>query len=145
MSDTISARELLTEGIRIFAHRQEMATKTNILNLRIAARLKWEQEEMGGIEHVQFAVRNNTPIVPPGHCAHPVELVKRGYIDGIGWPQEAGKTDIKLSKWSDGNHWYAYVNGEEVIENGAQKWNTPEEAESAAKRFADRMREEDEQ
>lgn len=118
------------------AMRPDMATMTNICNLRIAGRLKWEQEEMGGLEHVQFAYRNGTPIVPPGHCGHPTELVKRGFVDGVGWPKDSGKPDIKLSKWPDGNHWYAYVNGQEVVENGVQKWNTPKQAEEAAKRFA---------
>lgn len=62
---------------------------TDVNNIRIAARLRWEQKEMGGLEHVQFAYRNSTPIVPVGHCCHPFELVKRGYIDGSGWPKAA--------------------------------------------------------
>ena len=132
----MNAHQIIEEGVAILAQRPDMATMTNICNLRIAARLKWEQEEMGGLEHVQFAVRNNTPIVPPGHVCHPTELVKRGYVDGSGWPKDANKPNIKLSKWPDGNHWYAYVDGREVIENGVQKWNTPQQAEAAAKRFA---------
>lgn len=97
--------------------------------------MQWEREEMGGLEHVQFAYRNGTPIVPIGHCGHPLELVKRGYIDGKGWPKEVETPNIKLSKWPDGNHWYAYVDGQEVIENGNHKWNTPDEAEKAALRY----------
>lgn len=130
----MTSREIITEGMNIFSNNTNMLTMSNICNLRIAARLKWEQEEMGGLEHVQFASRNNTPIVPPGHCGHPVELVKCGFVDGKGWP-EATKSDIKLFKWPDGNHWYASVDGVEVIENGIQKWNTPQQAEDAAKRF----------
>jgi hypothetical protein len=43
-------------------------TMQDVVNIRIAGRFAWQEKEMGGIEHVQFAYRNNTPIVPPGHC-----------------------------------------------------------------------------
>lgn len=130
----MTSREILAEGLKILAGNPDMFTMQNFANLRHAARLKWEQEEMGGIEHVQFAYRNNTPIVPPGHCGHPIELVKRGYIDGKGWPTEGEKPKIDLFKWPDGNHWYASVDGVEVVENGCNKWNTAQDAEDAAKR-----------
>lgn len=68
--------------------RLDGASPKDVLNMRMACRIKWEQQEMGGIEHVQFAYRNSTPIVPPGHPGHPLELVKRGYIDGQGWPEK---------------------------------------------------------
>lgn len=71
-------------------------SKKDILNIRLAARLKWEEYEMGGIDNVQFAYRNNSPIVPPGHCGHPIELVRRGFVDGKGWPEKDG-TFRKLS------------------------------------------------
>ena len=84
----MTATQILDEGVRRMAKDPSLATQANVVNLRIAAGLKWQQEEMGGVEHVQFAYRNRTPIVPPGHCCHPVELVKRGYVDGQGWPKE---------------------------------------------------------
>ena len=90
---------------------------------------------MGGLEYVQFAYRNNTPIVPPNHVCHPIELVKRGYVDGKGWPTTPQLPKIKLFTWPNGKHWYAYVNDVEVMENGQIKWNTPQEAEQAAQRF----------
>ena len=62
-------------------------TMQDVVNIRIAGRLAWEVHEMGGQEHVDFAYRNGTPIVPMGHCCHPIELVKRGYVDGKGWPK----------------------------------------------------------
>lgn len=83
----MNSRQIIEEGIAILAQRPHLATVTNICNLRIAARLKWEEEEMGGLEYIQFARRNNTPIVPCGHVCHPIELVKRGYVDCIGWPE----------------------------------------------------------
>lgn len=103
-------------------------------NIRMAARFAWERKEMGGAEHVQFAYRNRTPIVPVGHCCHPIELVKRGFIDGIGWPSHR-EGRIKLFKWPDGCHWYASIDGNDVQdENGNVKWNTQEQAMNAAKR-----------
>jgi len=130
------ARELLHEGAAIIGRSPRMATINNKLNILTAARFKWQQEEMGGAEHVQFALRNNTPIVPLGHAAHPIELVRKGFVDGKGWTT---KPKISISKWPNGQHWYAYVDGREVIENGVQKWNTPAEAEEAALRVATKI------
>lgn len=109
-------------------------TLTDHCNIRIAGRFAWQEKEMGGIEHVQFAYRNDTPIVPPGHCGHPLELVKRGFIDGKGWPDR--KEDrIKLFKWPDGSHWYATIDGIDVQdEDGNVKWNTQQAALQAAKK-----------
>jgi len=136
----MNAHQLIAEGAAILAKRPELATTVNVLNLLIAGRIKWEQEEMGGLEHVQFAMRNNTPIVPPGHVCHPTELVKRGYIDGKGWPKDADKTNaIRIVKQLYGNHYYAYVDDKEVYENDVQKWNTAQDAEAAAKRFIEQM------
>ena len=64
--------------------------RRDILNIMLAARIAWEEKEMGGIEHVQFSYRNGSPIVPFGHCGHPTELVKRGFVDRKGWPQADG-------------------------------------------------------
>jgi len=47
-------------------------TFQDMVNLRMAGRLAWEEKEMGGIEHVMFARRNDTPIVPIGHCGFSV-------------------------------------------------------------------------
>lgn len=129
----MTAREILSEGAAILSQCPGLATKQNVVNIRYAARLKWEQEEMGGLEHVQFAYRNGTPIVPLGDCCHPMELVKRGFVDGKGWPRQTS-SKIHLFKWPDGNHWYASVEGKDVVEFGRGKWNTAQQAEDAAKR-----------
>lgn len=106
-------------------------------NVRIAARLAWEEKELGGIEHVQFAYRNGTPIVPPGDCCHPVELVKRGYIDGQGWPAKPKDTlgRVNYFKWPDGAHWYASIDGVDITDGRKVKFDSQPEAERAAKRF----------
>lgn len=141
MKQKMTARQILAEGVRIMVDNPQTVTPLNIINLRIAARLKWEEEEMGGLEHVQFAYRNGTPIVPPNHCGHPTQLVKRGFIDNVGWPKDKkDEPKINLSRWPNGKHWYATVNGMDVKEdNGQRKWNTPEAAERAAKKFATTM------
>jgi hypothetical protein len=115
---------------------------TDLNNIRMAGRFAWEQKEMGGLEYVQFAYRNNTPIVPPGHCGHPLELVKRGFIDGEGWPKEKTiENRIKLFRWFEGKHWYAKIDGEiDVVDKrGNQKWNTSEQAMKEAKEFIDKL------
>jgi len=134
----MTSREIIADGMNIFAGNPDLLTMQNLCNLRMAARLKWEQEEMGGIEHVQFAYRNGTPIVPPGDCGHPLELVRRGFVNGVGWPKELRQPKIALFKWPDGNHWYATVDGIDVTDGGAVKWNTQQEAISAANSFIQR-------
>lgn len=84
----MTSRQIINTGINIFVKKPHLLTKTNAMNLRLAARFIWEQEEMGGLEHVQFAYRNGTSIVPIGHECHPLKLVERGFIDGKGWPDK---------------------------------------------------------
>lgn len=134
----MKAREILAEGVQKISENPHLLTTRNVMNLRIAASLAWQEEEIGGLEHLQFAYRNGTPIVPPGHVGHPVELVKRGFIDGHGWKKQE-EPKIDLFKWPDGNHWYASVDGTEVNEflglSEIKKWNSAQDAEDAAKRF----------
>lgn len=132
----MTAREILDRGFRILETNPATRTRQNVVNIRIAARFAWEREEMGGKEHLDFAYRNGTPIVPPGHCGHPLELVKRGYVDGKGWPDKTPGPDLKFFRWPNGKHWYATADGVDVFEGGNQKWNTMQDAEAAAKRFA---------
>lgn len=117
----------------------------DLTNIKIAARLSWERKEMGGLEHVQFAYRNNTGIVPIGHSCHPIELLKRGYIDGVGWEKENKKTAlsrVNYLKWPTGDHWYASIDGIDITDkNGDEliiKWNYREDAEKAAKKFIEK-------
>jgi len=132
----MTAAQLLDEGVSILVQNPHLNTVKNCMNLRIAASLKWQEEEIGGLEYLQFARRNNTPIVPIGDVCHPLELLKRGYIDGKGWPKTTVEEPvIKLHRWFEGNHWYPFVDGKEVIENGVHKWNTAKLAEDAAKRY----------
>lgn len=49
------------------------------------------------------------------------------------WPE---KQRIKISKWPQGKHYYATVDGIAVTDDdGVKKWNTVEAAERAAKKF----------
>lgn len=78
-----------------------------------------------------FAHVHDTPIVPPGHCAHPHELIKRGWK-----PSDSEKSPISISIWPQGTHFYATVGGETVQDgNGNEKWNTYEQAFNAAVNF----------
>lgn len=48
--------------------------------------------------------------------------------------------DIKVKKWYQGKHWYAYVGDMQVEVSGESKWNTKSEAEKKARYFKKRMR-----
>ena len=108
-------------------------TTEDIMSIRVAARFSWMRKEMGGMEHVLFAHRNNTPIVPFGHECHPVELVKRGFVDGIGWvtQKKPASERVKYTQWPCGKHWYAALDGKDIGVNSVYKWSTREAAEKA--------------
>ncbi|KKM07624.1 hypothetical protein LCGC14_1732100 [marine sediment metagenome] len=50
------------------------------------------------------------------------------------------KSDIKISKWQGGNHFYLQVNGHNVIVDNKIKWKTVEAAEEAKKTYIRRNR-----
>ena len=43
---------------------------------------------------------------------------------------------LKISQWPNGTHFYARIGDEDVVLYGRRKWDTKEEAEQAAKKFA---------
>lgn len=113
-------------------------TVADVANIRMAARFAWERKEMGGEEHWLFAHRNGTPIVPPGHECHPIELVKRGYVDGKGWPKpvsDATMARVRYFRWPDGEHFYASIDGIDITDGARVKFNSQPEAEAAARKF----------
>jgi len=51
-----------------------------------------------------------------------------------------GESRIKVSKWPNGNHFYAHVDNIDVVdERGNIKWNTAKLAEKAAKKFMSKL------
>jgi hypothetical protein len=51
-----------------------------------------------------------------------------------GFPQFK-KSDIKISKWEGGKHYYPTLNGHTISVNGREKWNTEQEAMEAATKW----------
>lgn len=47
--------------------------------------------------------------------------------------------NVKISKWPTGNHYYVRVNGEDVVINNQQKWNTKKEATDAVKLYKNNL------
>jgi len=45
--------------------------------------------------------------------------------------------EIRVLQWPGGEHWYAKIGAVDVVIDGEQKWNTFNEADTAAKRFVD--------
>lgn len=135
MGCDLTSKEIIQRGLSMLAENPDLGTLQNIVNLRMAARLTWEKEEMGGLEHVQFAHRNGTPIVPVGHCCHPLELVKRGFVDGVGWGEKSELSRISVTRWPEGAHWYATVDGEDVVIDGVRKWISYQRALESAQAF----------
>lgn len=112
------------------------ATDYQVLQIRTAARFAWMRKEMGGQEYVDFAHKHNTPIVPPNHPGHPLNLIKNGWK-----PKSENGADIRISRWPDGTHFYATVNGEDVQdENGNVKWDTYELAQENAIKYTIKLK-----
>ncbi len=117
------------------------------LQIRTAGRFVWERLEMGGFEYVQFAYKYGTPIVPPDHCGHPINLLKRGWK-----PKEIEDVSFNIYRWPDGNHFYAKISCykdvnkrffEEIDvqeKNGNVKWDTYELAHLACIEYCERKK-----
>lgn len=115
--------DLMNECANILINSKGLSLKDEC-NLKIAGRFAWERREMGGEKYWLFAYKFGTPIVPPGHCCHPKQLIKRGWK-----PKDKEKNEINITRWPDGNHFYATINGKDIQDNkGNVKWNTYEEA-----------------
>lgn len=50
------------------------------------------------------------------------------------WPEYV-KSDIHVSRWPGGTHFYAKVGDQDVVVDGKEKWNTWDEAQTAADKF----------
>lgn len=66
-----------------------------------------------------------------------VEIVDTRESDELEFPNDTNYSieDVKFLQWPSGKHWYAKINGEDIVINGVQKWNTKEEAISAAELY----------
>lgn len=64
-----------------------------------------------------------------------IEIVDEVIKDELVWPEYSAK-DIKVIKWSNGNHYYSKVGNVDMIDDkGNQKWNTYKEARTVAENF----------
>lgn len=128
------------DDLRGFSETGFSRLAMDVQNVGMAGRMAWEKKELGSDEAWLFAHRNGTPIVPPGHCGHPDELVKRGFIDGFGWPDKKPYYQDTLTKLGihiiepnpsyGGKHFYLKVNGVDAKNADGRlfKCNTYEEA-----------------
>lgn len=129
----MSDQEIMAEVWRRFPRAVETENEHDITNLALAGRFAWERKELGSREAWVFAHRYDTPIVPPGHCCHPHEMVRRGWI-----PSDSEQSPIVISRWPQGTHFYASVHGESVQDSeGNVKWGTYEQAFTAALRASE--------
>lgn len=63
------------------------------------------------------------------------EIIERYYSDKLEYPDFKKPTldDVRFIQWDGGEHWYAKVNKEDIVDElGNQKWDTKEDAEEAA-------------
>ena len=122
--------ELMSRVAAHFERALETGDTRDVSNLGLCGRFAWERKELGSVEAWQFAHRFKSPIVPVGHECHPFELIKRGWK-----PDESENSPIVISRWPQGTHFYAKINGEDVVdEEGNVKWMPHEAAFKAAAR-----------
>lgn len=69
------------------------------------------------------------------------EIVETYYSDKLEYPDFKKPTldDVRFIQWDGGEHWYAKVNKEDIVDKfGNQKWNSKVEAEKAAKWYIEK-------
>ena len=69
------------------------------------------------------------------------EIIERYNSDKLEYPDFKKPTldDVRFIQWDGGEHWYAKVNKEGIVDEfGRQKWNTKGEAEKAAKWYIEK-------
>ena len=69
------------------------------------------------------------------------EIIETHYSDTLQYPDFKKPTldDVRFIQWDGGEHWYAKVNKEDIVDKfGNQKWNTKDEAEKAAKWYIEK-------
>lgn len=64
------------------------------------------------------------------------KILKTKESDVLDMPFELyDETDIKITRWPDGSHYYAKIDSIDVVVKGDVKWNTYDEAEKHAKEY----------
>ena len=69
------------------------------------------------------------------------EIIETYYSDKLEYPDFKKPTldDVRFIQWDGGEHWYAKVNKEDIVDKfGNQKWNSKDEAEKAAKWYIEK-------
>jgi hypothetical protein len=69
------------------------------------------------------------------------EIIERYNSDKLEYPDFKKPTldDVRFIQWDGGEHWYAKVNKEDIVDKfGRQKWDTKGEAERAAKWYIEK-------
>lgn len=78
----------------------------------------------------------------PTNTRHSVDYTVFLRLVRFGWRVTSDRQEnarIKISRWQDGTHYYAQVDGEDVVVDGRCKWDTYAQAMKAAKQFIGRL------
>jgi len=101
--------------------------KTILDDLSIANSVFVETATKLYAQYGAFVVNSNGGMFPlDGKC----EILETVESEKLVWPFGRLKTEdrIKITQWPNGTHWYARVDGEDVVMDNEQKWNTYKEA-----------------
>jgi hypothetical protein len=110
-----ACESLYCHGSNVFVIEKRIQATEHLLSV-IDSRIGWFMNSFGGM------------------CPNIYdELCK---VEADDFPLQFKPSDIKITKFDDGKHWYTiFPNGERLKYNGMFKWSTPELARSAVKRF----------
>lgn len=136
-NEVASSIEAITE-IKGFKRSSPLAlfdTANELLLTAIKGRLK--DIDKGEAVYLEDGVRQFGYSSKNSHF----EIIERYYSDKLEYPDFKKPTldDVRFIQWDGGEHWYAKINKEDVVDEiGRQKWNTKGEAEKAAKWYIEK-------
>lgn len=116
----------ITTAIVMFAEKRNM----NFLDALRVFRMEASHQQLEDIYKYGYIVFNKHGGYHSGPIEHSQFVRRKQFI----WP-DFKESDIKISQFPNGTHWYVNIGEMELHESDNIKWNTKEEARAAAMRY----------
>lgn len=116
-----------TYAIVMYAEKHHLT----MLDACIRFRMYLAEKQLHAIHEHGFICINK---VGGWHSGEMVEFSQFVHRKTFTWP-DFSESDIRITQFNGGKHWYVHIGDMELHEDGNIKWNTKEEARQAAMRY----------